>query len=241
MLLTVVGSLGTVSKELVQGLKDLEIRGWVESIQTAALLKSVRILSRVLETWRDSDCSRKTISLRWCEKPSNNNNNNNVSRKEGGRGLTSIEDSVDASIQRLEDYIQTRDRWPITAIRNDTENTMNNRMTKTRKQKWERKQLYGQFKRQINNISHEKSWTWQRKGNFKGETESLLIAAQNNAVRTNHIKARIDKTQQKSKCRRCGDRNETINHIISECSKLALREYEARHDWVGKRDSMGNV
>ena len=28
-----------------------------------------------------------------------------VSRKEGGRGLTSIEDSGDASIERLEDYI----------------------------------------------------------------------------------------------------------------------------------------
>ena len=30
------------------------------------------------------------------------------------------------------------------------------------------------------------------------------------------------------------DRVETINHIISECSKLALKEYKARHDWVGK-------
>ena len=30
----------------------------------------------------------------------------NVSRKEGGRGLTSIEDSVDASIQRLEESIE---------------------------------------------------------------------------------------------------------------------------------------
>ena len=26
----------------------------------------------------------------------------------------------------------------------------------------------------------------------------------------------------------------TINHIISECSKLAQRKYKARHDWVGK-------
>ena len=25
-----------------------------------------------------------------------------------------------------------------------------------------------------------------------------------------------------------------IYHIISECSKLAQREYKARHDWVGK-------
>ena len=26
----------------------------------------------------------------------------------------------------------------------------------------------------------------------------------------------------------------TINHIINECSKLAQKEYETRHDWVGK-------
>ena len=34
-----------------------------------------------------------------------------VSRKEGGRGLASIEDSVDASIQRLEGYIEKRERY----------------------------------------------------------------------------------------------------------------------------------
>ena len=66
------------------------------------------------------------------------------------------------------------------------------------------------------------------------ETESLLITAQNNAVRTNRIKVRIDKTQQNCKCRLCGERDETINHIISECSKLAREEYKTRHDWVSK-------
>ena len=76
--------------------------------------------------------------------------------------------------------------------------------------------------------------TWQRKGNLKRETESLPIAAQNNAIRTNFIKARKDKTQQNSKCRLCGDRDETIYHIISECSKVAQKEYKTRHDWVGK-------
>ena len=73
----------------------------------------------------------------------------------------------------------------------------------------------------MNNIKHEKTWTWLRKGNLKRERESLLIAAENNAIRTNHIKARIDKTQQNSKCRLCGDRDKTIYHIISESSKLA--------------------
>ena len=60
------------------------------------------------------------------------------------------------------------------------------------------------------------------------------MAAQNNAIRTNHIKTRIYKTQQNSRCRLFGDRDETINHIISECNKLAQKEYKTRHDWVGK-------
>ena len=157
-----------------------------------------------------------------------------VPRKEGGRGLASIEHTVDSSIQRFEDYIEKYERRLITAIRNNTDNTIDNRMTKTRKQKWEEKQLHGRFKRLMNKISLDKTWTWLRKGNFKREIESLLMAAQNSAIRTNHIKARIDKMQQNSKCRLCGDRDETINHIISECSKLTQKEYKARHDWVGE-------
>ena len=53
-----------------------------------------------------------------------------VSRKEEGRGFPSIEDSVDTSIQRLEDYIEKHDGGLIRVIRNDTDNTMDNRMTK---------------------------------------------------------------------------------------------------------------
>ena len=102
---------------------------------------------------------------------------------------------------------------------------IDDRMTIIRKEK---------FKRLISNISHQKTWTWLRKGNFMRETESLLIAAQNNSIRTNHIKTRIDKIQQNCKCRLYGDRDETFNHIISECSKLAKKEYKTRHDWVGK-------
>ena len=52
------------------------------------------------------------------------------------RGHTSIEESVDASIQRLEDYIEKLERGLITAIRNDTDNTIDDRMNITRKQKW---------------------------------------------------------------------------------------------------------
>ena len=71
-----------------------------------------------------------------------------VSRKEGGRGLISLEDSVDASIQRLEDYIEKHEPGLITTIRNDTNNTIDDRMTATRKQKSE-KNNHGRFKRLI--------------------------------------------------------------------------------------------
>ena len=60
-------------------------------------------------------------------------------QKEGGRGLDSIEDSIDASIQRLEDYIEKQERGLITAIRNDMDNTIDDRITTTRKQKYEGK------------------------------------------------------------------------------------------------------
>ena len=46
----VIGALGTIPKRLVKGLEDLEIRGQVEPIQITALLRSVRILRRVLDS-----------------------------------------------------------------------------------------------------------------------------------------------------------------------------------------------
>ena len=39
----------------------------------------------------------------------------------------------------------------------------------------------------------------------KRETESLLIAAQNNAIKTNYVKVKIDKTQQNLKCILCAN------------------------------------
>ena len=43
--------LDTNTKGLIQGLDDLKRRGRVETIQIMTLLRSARILRRVLETW----------------------------------------------------------------------------------------------------------------------------------------------------------------------------------------------
>ena len=57
----VIGALGTVTKVLLKGLEDLEIGGQVKTIQTTALLRTARILRRVLETWGDL----LSLKLRW--------------------------------------------------------------------------------------------------------------------------------------------------------------------------------
>ena len=66
-----------------------------------------------------------------------------VPRKEGRRGLARIEDSVDTSIQRLKDYVEKHERGLITAIRNNTDDTIDNRMTKTRKKNGKRNNFMG--------------------------------------------------------------------------------------------------
>ena len=65
----------------------------------------------------------------------------------------------------------------ISATINNTNNRRVIRITINRKQKWEEK-MYGYFKRQTREISHEKTRTWLRKGDLKRETEYLQIAAQ---------------------------------------------------------------
>ena len=46
----VIGAFGTVTKGLLKGLEDWEVGDRVDTIQTKALLKTARILRRVLET-----------------------------------------------------------------------------------------------------------------------------------------------------------------------------------------------
>ncbi len=50
IIIIVIGSLGTVTEELLKGLDDLKIKGRVVTIQTITLLITARIPRRVQET-----------------------------------------------------------------------------------------------------------------------------------------------------------------------------------------------
>ena len=74
------------------------------------------------------------------------------------------------------------------------------------------------------------SWRWLRNGFLKKEKEGLILAAQEQALRTNSIKHSIDKTSETPLCRLCGDSTETARHIVSGCKKLAQRETDRQTD-----------
>ena len=68
-----------------------------------------------------------------------------------------------------------------------------------------------------------------------------MIAAQNNAIRDNYIKAKIDDRQQKNKSKSRGERDETVNQTMSKYSKVALKKGQEQARLGGKGDSMGIV
>ena len=60
---------------------------------------------------------------------------------------------------------------------------------------WEEKVLHGQYFRQTKELRSDECWAWLQNGDLKRETESLIVAAQNQSIRTNLVKAKIFKSQ----------------------------------------------
>ena len=112
-------------------------RNLIKGINTWAVLLvrySVPFLKWTREELEQTDQrTRKLMTMYQALHPRDDGDRLYVSRKEGGRGFTSIKDSVDTSIQRLEDYIVKYEVGLITDTRNNTDNTKNKNMTKMRK------------------------------------------------------------------------------------------------------------
>ena len=58
---------------------------------------------------------------------------------------------------------------------------------------------------------------------------------QHKSIRANLVKAKIDKSQKDMLCRLCKKADESMDHVVSGCSKLAQKENKKRHDNLGKR------
>ena len=88
--------------------------------------------------------------------------------------------------------------------------------------------------RQTKEVRSDQCWACLQNRDLKRETESLIVAAQNQSKRTNLVKVKIEKSQGDSLCRVFRKADESIDHTASGCSKFAQKEYKRRHDDLGK-------
>ena len=137
-------------------------------------------------------------------------------------------------MHQYEDCIKKGKERLITAASNHVSNSR-------RKQQQKLENRNGKKNNCMNISSNKLAKSYKRIPEHGYEKETLrdklnlfLIAAQNKAIRTNYITAKIDNTQQNSKFRLCGDNDKTINPIINKYSKLAQKEWKSRYDSVRK-------
>jgi hypothetical protein len=74
---------------------------------------------------------------------------------------------------------------------------------------WWGKKMYGQYCRDTSkDADMKKTWGWLAKGDLKPETEALICAAQEQALRTNYVKFNIDGTAESPLCNVCWSHNQ---------------------------------
>ena len=145
--------------------------------------------------------------------------------------MISFEDCVELAIRGLEVYVHGSVERLIQAARGDkidgseAASVLKRSKKEKRLENWEKKVLHCQYLRQTKDVRSDQCWAWLQNGNLKRESQSLIVAAQNQSIRTNLVKAKIHKSQGDCLCRVCRKVVESIYHIASGCSKLA-QEYK---------------
>ena len=102
---------------------------------------------------------------------------------------------------------------------------------RNRQEQWQNKGLHGQYLKDTDGKKDcEITWNWLKNGYLKKEMEGFILAAHDQEIITNAIKANIHKTSSDCKCWLCKVKEETIDYLVSSCSKIAQTDYKERHN-----------
>ena len=78
----------------------------------------------------------------------------------------------------------------------------------------------------------KETYGWLKAANLPAATERLVVAAQDQALRTRYYERKILHRDVSPTCRMCSVGLETVDHIVAGCSALAPMDYADRHNWV---------
>ena len=144
---------------------------------------------------------------------------------EGGKRLPRLEECVNAEKKSVGQYLKMnedewlRSAWEEGLIKEDEDlKVYRERTSKSQREDWQNKPMHGQFLRQTKDLSRNDTWQWLQRGELKKETEGIIIAAHDQALRTRYIQRAINGRNISHKCRKWNQKDETINHIIFECT-----------------------
>ena len=184
-------------------------------------------------SWRKSELqaidrkTRKLFTIYGALHPKSDVDRLYIPRKERGRGLRSTEDCVELVIRGFKVYVHGSEERLIQPAREDKIDGLEaaSILKRSKKEKiledWEEKVLYGQSLRPTKEVRSDQCWAWLQNGDLERDTESLVAAAQNQSIRRNLVKAKIDKSHRDSLCRVCRKVDESIDQSVGGCSKLA--------------------
>ena len=170
-----------------------------------------------------------------------------IKRKEGGRGLMSVEECVRAEEAALEEYVLGSEEWMLKVVaegkvQGELQGDYKKRMGRERKERLKGMAIHGKFFREVEEVADPRSWQWLRGGYLDKNNESYICAAQENSLNTWYRVAMLKRVggvgrvkKGEGCCRKCGKFVETVGHLISGCTMLAQKEYRKRHDRMGIR------
>ena len=223
--------------KLYAGSMISSVNGWAVSV--------VRYTAGILE-WSKKELkkmdskTRKILTMNGTFSSRSSRDRLYMKRKDGGRGLISVEQCVRAEEAGLREYVRESGEWMLKVVAEgiaagETKVEYKKRMDKERKRRLKEKKLHGKFFNQVKEVADQRSWQWLKGGFLDKRTESFVCAAQENVLATRYYCATILKKEVSKKCRKCGKYVETVGHVVSGCKVLAQNEYKRRHDKMGLR------
>ena len=186
----------------------------------------------------------KTMTIYGALHPKSNVDRLYIKRKEAGRGLKGVVSCIREEENSLGFYVSNSEENPIKGF--GAAETINSEDTVTSgefkkqkaqelKQNWHEKKMHTQFVRKMpEKVDKDRTWQWLSKSDLKIGAEVLLCAEQEQAIRINYVKHHIDKTSKSFLRILCCEKDESVQHLVSGCEKLAQKEFKRRYNNVAK-------
>lgn len=168
-------------------------------------------------------------------------------RKEGGRGMTSLEEVSLKEKEKMNSFFANSNlpvhRWVAAFRRGSTATETEGAEEPARdcletfRQTWQAKALHGRFYASLHQpeVDLESSNTYLIQGYLFPQTEGTFLAIQDQVVPTRtYVKYIMKQRIESTKCRLCNSAEESVQHLSSGCSAIAGTRYLSRHDNMGK-------